>query len=89
MDKTHLIYACLSAHFHLYLPAYFHSNLQASFLAYLFDSFEGEGGFFSQRKTEEVLALEFGQKLHNFLSEKQQLQWGNFNGFLEWFFELN
>lgn len=50
------------------------------------DSFEGEGGFFYNRKTEEVLELELGQELNNFLSGKLKPQWRNFNEFLEWFF---
>ena len=52
------------------------------------DSFEGEGGFFYNRKTEEVLELELGQKLIDFQSGKLQPQWKDFNSFLEWFFEI-
>ena len=52
------------------------------------DSFETEGGFFYNRKTEEVLELELGQKLIDFQNGKLQPQWQSFNSFLEWFFEL-
>ena len=52
------------------------------------DSFEGEGGFFYNRKTGEVLELELGQKLIDFQSGKLQPQWKDFNAFLEWYFEL-
>ena len=52
------------------------------------DSFEGEGGFFYNRKTGEVLELELGQKLIDFQSGKLQPQWKNFNAFLEWYFDL-
>jgi hypothetical protein len=53
------------------------------------DSFEGEGGFFYNRKTGEVLEIELGEKLKEFLSGKLQPQWKNFNDFLEWYFELS
>ena len=52
------------------------------------DSFEGEGGFFYNRKTGEVLELELGQKLIDFQSGKLQPQWEDFNAFLEWYFDL-
>jgi len=43
------------------------------------DSFEGEGGFFYNRSTGEVLEIELGQKLIDF---------HDFNSFVEWFFEI-
>lgn len=52
------------------------------------DSFEAEGGFFYNRKTGEVLALELGQKLIDFQNGKLQPQWKDFNSFLEWYFDI-
>ena len=52
------------------------------------DSFEGEGGFFYNRLTGEVLELELGQKLIDFQCGRLQSQWKDFNAFLEWYFEL-
>ncbi len=52
------------------------------------DSFEGEGGFFYNRKTGEVLEIELGQKLIDFQNGQLRPQWKDFNSFLEWFFEL-
>lgn len=53
------------------------------------DSFEGDGGFFYNLATGEVLSLSVGKQLHDFLIGEMQPQWKNFNDFLEWFFELN
>ena len=52
------------------------------------DSFEAEGGFFYNRKTEEVLEIELGEKLINFQNGKLLPQWKDFNSFLEWYFKL-
>jgi len=52
------------------------------------DSFEGEGGFFYNRSTGEVLEIELGQKLIDFQKGKLQPQWHDFNSFVEWFFEI-
>ena len=52
------------------------------------DSFEGEGGFFYNRLTGEVLELELGQKTIDFQRGKLHPQWRGFNEFLEWFFAL-
>lgn len=52
------------------------------------DSFEGEGGFFYNRSTGEVLEIELGQKLIDFQKGELQPQWHNFNSFAEWFFEI-
>ena len=52
------------------------------------DSFEGEGGFFYNRKTEEVIEIALGEKLKDFLDGKLLPQWKTFNSFLEWYFEL-
>ena len=53
------------------------------------DSFEGEGGFFYNRLTGEVLELELGQKTIEFQKGKLLPQWKDFNEFLEWFFALD
>ncbi|MEI8574484.1 hypothetical protein U737_22370 [Methylomonas sp. LW13] len=50
------------------------------------DSFEGGGGFFYNRNTREVLYLELGKKIEDFLVGKLMPQWKDFNDFLEWFF---
>ena len=52
------------------------------------DSFEGEGGFFYNRSTGEVLEIELGQKLIDFQKGELQPQWPDFNSFAEWFFEI-
>ncbi|AMQ00349.1 hypothetical protein AY601_3483 [Pedobacter cryoconitis] len=52
------------------------------------DSFEGEGGFFYNRKTEEVIEIALGEKLKDFLDGKLLPQWKTINSFLEWYFEL-
>ena len=52
------------------------------------DSFEGEGGFFYNRSTGEVLEIELGQKLIDFQKGELQPQWHDFNSFVEWFFEI-
>lgn len=52
------------------------------------DSFEGEGGFFYNRSTGEVLEIEPGQKLIDFQKGELQPQWHDFNSFAEWFFEI-
>lgn len=52
------------------------------------DSFEGEGGFFYNRNTGEVLEIELGEKLINFQNGKLSPQWKDFNSFLEWYFGL-
>lgn len=53
------------------------------------DSFEGEGGFFYNRLTGEVMELELGQKTIEFQKGKLLPQWKDFNEFLEWFFALD
>jgi len=52
------------------------------------DSFEGEGGFFYNRKTGEVLEIELGEKLNDFHNGSLTPQWKDFNSFLEWYFEI-
>ncbi|MFC2265733.1 MAG: hypothetical protein ACFNM7_11040 [Prevotella conceptionensis] len=52
------------------------------------DSFEGEGGFFYNRSTGEVLEIELGQKLIDFQKGELHPQWHDFNSFAEWFFEI-
>ena len=53
------------------------------------DSFEGEGGFFYNKETGEVVELELGEKLINFQKGIIDTKWNNINEFLEWYFELN
>jgi len=52
------------------------------------DSFEGENGYFYNRKTEEVVGLSVGQELLDFKSGKLIPQWKNFNDFLEYYFDM-
>ncbi|MBU5354618.1 hypothetical protein KQI74_20195 [Paenibacillus barcinonensis] len=52
------------------------------------DSFEGEGGFFYNRQTDEVVLVELGDSIERFLSGESKPQWADFNAFLEWYFEL-
>lgn len=53
------------------------------------DSFEGEGGFFYNRNTGEVLELTLGKVYEDFQQGKLKPQWPDFNTFLEWFFDLS
>ncbi|WP_338884359.1 hypothetical protein [Xenorhabdus sp. TH1] len=52
------------------------------------DSFEGEYGFFYNRKTGEVLKIGLGQEMLDFYEGKFKPQWKDFNSFIEWYFEL-
>jgi len=52
------------------------------------DSFEGESGFFYNKEPGEVVQLTLGQELEAFLAGNFKPQWGDFNSFIEWFFEL-
>jgi len=52
------------------------------------DSFEGEGGFFYNKRTGEVIELALGDSLVKFHNGQLKPQWSNFNEFLEFFFEL-
>nr|WP_154892952.1 SMI1/KNR4 family protein [Paenibacillus xylanexedens] len=52
------------------------------------DSFEGEGGFFYNRQTGEVVLVELGESIERFLSGESSPQWPDFNTFLEWYFQL-
>ncbi|WP_034918011.1 hypothetical protein [Erwinia sp. 9145] len=52
------------------------------------DSFEGENGFFYNKKTGEVAELSLGKELEDFKSGNIKPQWKDFNAFIEWFFEL-
>lgn len=52
------------------------------------DSFEGGGGFFYNRKTEQVVELELGEKLENFYNGIIDTKWNSFNDFLEWYFNI-
>ncbi|MDN4619803.1 hypothetical protein QCD85_16965 [Paenibacillus sp. PsM32] len=53
------------------------------------DAFVGEGGYFYNRQTDQVLELSLGQRLQDFWAGQLQPQWQSFNSFLEWFFELD
>lgn len=53
------------------------------------DNFEGGGGYFYNKDTEEVLFVSLGEKLNDFLNGRLIPQWKNFNMFIEWFFELD
>jgi hypothetical protein len=52
------------------------------------DSFEGESGYFYNRSTGEVLRVSLGNELLDFRAGRLKPQWGNFNDFLEFYFEL-
>ncbi|WP_342571881.1 hypothetical protein MKY85_04270 [Paenibacillus sp. FSL R5-0749] len=52
------------------------------------DSFEGEGGFFYNRRTGEVVLVELGESIERFLNGESKPQWADFNAFLEWYFVL-
>jgi hypothetical protein len=52
------------------------------------DSFEGEYGYFYNRKTGEVMEIGLGQEMLDFYEGKFKPQWKDFNSFLEWYFEL-
>lgn len=52
------------------------------------DSFEGEGGFFYNRQTGEVVLVELGESIERFLNGESEPQWADFNAFLEWYFVL-
>ncbi|MFJ4156373.1 hypothetical protein ACIPZF_16440 [Pseudomonas sp. NPDC089752] len=53
------------------------------------DDFQSERGFFYNRSTGEVLELEAGPLLEQFLAGEVTPQWPDFNAFLEWYFELS
>ncbi|MCC8368195.1 hypothetical protein J8V57_18435 [Xenorhabdus sp. PB61.4] len=66
-----------------------HKLLRCSEEEYLpLDSFEGEYGFFYNRKTGEVLEIGLGQEMLDFYEGKFKPQWKDFNSFLEWYFGL-
>ncbi|WP_145409644.1 hypothetical protein [Paenibacillus xylanexedens] len=52
------------------------------------DSFEGEGGFFYNRLTGEVILVELGESIERFLRGESTPQWADFSAFLEWYFVL-
>lgn len=53
------------------------------------DSFEGESGFFYNKKTGEVIQLSLGKELQSLQEGTFKPQWNDFNSFVEWFFEIN
>lgn len=52
------------------------------------DSFEGEGGFFYNKVSGEVVELSLGQNLTDVTQGKLKPQWSSFNKFLEMYFGL-
>lgn len=52
------------------------------------DSFEGEKGFFYNKKTGQVMELSLGKELEGFKTGNINPQWNNFNDFIEWFFNI-
>lgn len=52
------------------------------------DGFEGEGGYFYNRQTQQVLFITIGDRLEAFQKGELKPQWPDFNAFLEWYFEL-
>ncbi|WP_242514464.1 hypothetical protein [Enterobacter cloacae] len=53
------------------------------------DGFQSEGGYFYNKKTGEVLFINVGDTLTKFLQGELKPQWGDFNSFIEWFFDLD
>ena len=53
------------------------------------DGFEGDFGFFYNKTTGEVVGLGLGGDLKKFSDGNMRPQWGDFNSFIEWFFELS
>lgn len=53
------------------------------------DSFEGEGGFFYNTKTGEVVELSLGKVLEDFKAGNMVPQWSSFNNFIEFYFHLD
>ncbi|WP_447872844.1 hypothetical protein [Serratia fonticola] len=53
------------------------------------DDFQGEYGYFYNKKTQEVLGLGLGEQWHDFMDGKLKPQWADFTTFMEWFFELS
>lgn len=52
------------------------------------DAFQGEGGYFYNRETEEVADVQLGESLRKLIAGEEKPRWSEFNAFLEWFFEL-
>lgn len=52
------------------------------------DSFEGEGGYFYNSKTGEVVELSLGVSLEDFKAGRFSPQWSNFSSFIEFYFDL-
>lgn len=52
------------------------------------DSFEGESGFFYNKKTEDVIKISLGDSIAELQQGRLKPQWSNFSEFLESFFEL-
>lgn len=65
-----------------------HNTLSLGFEYIPLDSFEGEGGFFYNKETEEVVELSLGKNLADFKSGKLTPQWTKFSDFLEFFFKI-
>lgn len=65
-----------------------HKTLQLPEAYIPLDSFEGEYGYFYHRQSGEVLRLSLGEEWHQFQRGEVEPQWGSFNSFLLWYFEL-
>ena len=52
------------------------------------DEFEFDGGFFYDKDKDRVIELNVGESLINFNNGIIDKEWGSFEQFLEWFFEL-
>ncbi|WP_411348107.1 hypothetical protein [Paenibacillus sp. WLX2291] len=53
------------------------------------NSFAGDGGHFYNRRTGQVLYLQAGELLQQYLAGQVQPQWETFAAYLGWYFQLN
>ena len=53
------------------------------------DSFEGQGGYFYNSRTGEVVETSLGARLEDFKAGRFDPQWSNFNSFIECYFNLD
>jgi hypothetical protein len=65
-----------------------HETLQLPEAYIPLDSFESEYGYFYHRSSGEVLRLGLGEEWHRFQIGELKPQWGSFNSFLVWYFDL-
>ncbi|UEP30982.1 MULTISPECIES: hypothetical protein [unclassified Burkholderia] len=52
------------------------------------DSFAGERGYFYNMETGQVFDVGLGNSLKEFVAGNAKAQWGGFNEFIEWFFDI-